>query len=234
MSSSAAAARPYRVYLDVLTFTGSYWNPKLTTLRWADRSLNGEQVLILTGDGVHPRLEKALPFPLKKTILFWGAATSALILAGWLIPGLGCAAPAAVWALGTGTLALLQGRRWKFVGTARRRIERTTKDAATAGAMERVSLQSHAWTSLRRIEIALTTLQQAGTDFDAQARAAVNAVLTPPSPEPPPEPGGKSPKTRRRAALQGVFNDLLRRQPSPPTATELVTALEAEAARLSR
>ncbi|HEX9225609.1 MAG TPA: hypothetical protein VF885_02995 [Arthrobacter sp.] len=231
MSSSAASARPYRVHLDVLTFTGSYWNPQLSTLRWADRSLTVEQISALTGDAAHDRLLKALSYPLRKTVVWWGAATAALILAGWLVPGLGCAAPAAVWAFGTGILALLQARRWKFIDAARHRIEYAAKAAAASGAMERIPVISPHWTPLRRIEVALATLQQYGTDIDDRARAAVNAVLTPPAPEPPPSPAGTNPKTRRRAALQSVFNDLLRREPPPPTAAELIAALEADAAR---
>jgi hypothetical protein len=97
--------------------------------------------------------------------------------------------------------------------------------------MERIPVISPHWTSLHRIEVALATLQQTGTDFDDRARAAVNAVLAPPPAPPPPPRAGTNPKAMRRAALQSVFNDLLRREPPAPTASELIAALEADAAR---
>lgn len=225
--------RPYRVHLDVPVLSGSFWRPGVTVQRWADVALTPAQAATLTGGADRDRILAVRAFPLDRIITGWAFASLLLLLSAF-IPVVGYAAAAAIWATGTGVVALVLGRHWRFLGRARHRINRVLIPASVGGAAHRVSLHDENWSRLYRIETALTVLQaHAGADYDDQARAAVRHVLNPPAParrEPDLTPKGTSPKAKYRAAMHEALSGLLR--PAGPAPVDPVAALEAEAARL--
>lgn len=169
-------ARPYRVFLDVLAVKGGYWTPKMAPSRVIDRGLTDDRAAALTGGGEGERLlQVAGALPLRRP--WWIAGITALAVLCWILfPGMPVLAAAGSVPLELVIIGHLLICR--YVGRRSASILRAWASAESEGAIAAVSVNDKSWMDLRRIHFALRTLQaRHGTRHDAQALAAVNAVL---------------------------------------------------------
>ncbi|HEX9088893.1 MAG TPA: hypothetical protein VF867_15350 [Arthrobacter sp.] len=221
-----STARPYRVFLDVLTVQGGHWNPKIGAGQVVDRGLTDYRAEALTGGAARERLLLvAGALPLRHPV--WLAGITALAILCWILfPGM-------PWLAAVGSVPLelvlichllicqYLGRRTPAILRARASSE---EDATIAA----VSVNDKSWMDLRRIHFALRTLQaRHGTRHDAAALAAVKAVLVRDRPKevmPEPMPGPDS----LFAPAPSIFDQIVA-VITAKTAAEQIAELESQA-----
>jgi hypothetical protein len=179
MTTSSASARPYSVFISAPAF-GTYLNPEEITVR---TFVNGGLSQQDTDELVQPDAVRAFAlinrlfeasiiiFALWLGLLIYGVAG---LMTGFAPPILGVLAVVAALAL---TAFVLRAQaRAQHAGDKLRALQ---ADLIAAGRLEEAdALSNTMYGDLQRIDRSLRSLQETrGTDFDADARAAVVAVL---------------------------------------------------------
>lgn len=221
-----STARPYRVFFDVLEAKGGYWNPRVASARVVDLGLTDHRAAALTGGADRDRLMMALRWiPLRRP--WWIAGTAAAAALSFLfaafLPWL-----AALASLPLTLLVLVHVLACRYIGARTSALAHAKSESLADGTLAVVSVNDVSGMDLRRIDRALTTLQgREGTRHDAEALAAVRAVLArdrpAPEEEPVPDPADFDP-------VQAMFDSIVSTM-TTRTPAQLIAELEDMAAR---
>jgi hypothetical protein len=221
-----STARPYRVFFDVLEVKGSYWAQRVATARVVDLGLTDHRAAALNGGADRDRLLLADRWiPLRRP--WWIAGSTAAAALAWLF------AQSLPWlvALGTAPLMLLiltHVLACRYLGARTPALALAKSESLADGTLAVVSVNDVSGMDLRRIDRALTVLQgRDSTRHDADALAAVKAVLARdrpvPDEEPVPDPADFDP-------VQSMFDSIVTTM-TARTPAQLITELEDKAAR---
>lgn len=220
------SARPYRVFFDVLEIKGWSWAPRLRTRKVVDLGLSDDRAAALTGGADRDRLVIADDWVLiRRPIL--AAASAVVAAASWLsaaqFPWL-----AAACTLPLMVMLLAHTAACRYLGTRAPALALAGDVALADGTMAVVPVNDISGMDLRRIARALTTLQERdGTRHDADALAAVEAVLARDRPaaaaEPVPDPAAYDPM---EAMFDSIVTTMTARTPA-----QRIAELEDMAAR---
>lgn len=215
---------PYTVFIDVLDVKGPSWAPRLQTRRVVNLGVSDGLTASLTGgenrDGL---LRASRLLPLRHPLELAGSVLVALVmvLLAPVVPWLGM--------LGTALLMLVvlfQLLLCWYIASCAPVLQQARREALADGTLAIVSANDISGMDLRRIDRALTTLQsRAGTRHDAEALAAVKAVL-----ERDRAVSAEEPEPEQDDLMDSLFNSIVTSL-TVKTPAQLIAEMEDRAAR---
>lgn len=215
---------PYTVFVDVLDVKGPSWAPRLQTRRVVNLGMSDGRAAALNGGADRDGLLRASRFlPLRRPRELAAAVVLALVMV--------LLAPVQAWLgmLGTALLMLVvlfQLLLSWYIASCAPALRQARREALADGTLAIVSANDVSGMDLRRIDRALATLQMKdGTRHDAEALAAVKAVLERDRNEPAEEP-----EPEQDDLLDSLFNSIVTSL-TVKTAAQLIAELEDRAAR---